>query len=169
MVWAKTKLQIQDDLLRPKTRAEIGFEGPNVERFYKEVPSILLAAFRAGEHELQEKNVNWSAGGKKFSAEWELYKELDKYSFYAIRVRLKGGKGSDGMGKVKITIEGWLRTEYPQDTIWQRSLLYEFMRMFWHTTFYAPRHLKYLADGRRLVGLFIEEVKRLSHDLDQRE
>jgi len=167
MVWAKTKLQIQDDLLRPKTSAEIGYEGPKVERFYKEMPRILLTSFRAGEHELQEKSVNWASGGKKFSAEWELFKELDKYSFIAVRLRLKGGKRDDGTGKVKVIVEGWLRTEYPQDTIWQRSLLYEFLRMFWHTSFYAPRHLRYLADGRRLIGLFIEDVKRLSHDLDR--
>lgn len=167
MVWAKTKLQIQDDLLRPKTSAEIIYEGPKIERFYKELPKMLLSVFRAGEHEIQEKLINWTAGGKKFFAEWELFKELDKYSFYAIRLRLSGKKNDKGMGKVKIVVEGWLRTEYPQDTIWQRSLLYEFLRMFWHTTFYAPRHLRYLAEGRRLIALFIENVKRLTHDLER--
>jgi hypothetical protein len=167
MVWAKTKLLIQDDLLHPEISSKITFEGPNVEIFYREVPKLLISAFRAGAHELQEKEVNWVVGGKKFSANWELYKELDKYSYYAIQVKVVGGK-NEITGKVKVGIKGYLRTEYPQDTIWQKSLLYEFMRMFWHTSFYAPRHLKYLAEGRRLIGIFIEDVKRLTHDMEQR-
>jgi hypothetical protein len=167
MVWAKSKLMIQDDLLRPKTKVSLTFRVPYAERFYKEVPLILLNAFRASEHEIEEKTMAWDTSDNgKFAGEWELYKEIDKYSFYAIRVKLSGQKGDKGTAK--LMLEGWLRTEYPQDTVWQRSLLYEFMRMFWHTSFYAPKHLKYLSEGRRLMGLLIEDLKRLSHALENK-
>ena len=162
MVWAKTKLMIHDDLLRPIPRMTIKFTGPHPEKFYKEVHRLLLTAFRVPEHSIQEKEFSWCKGEtEKFTAKWEVNKDLDKFSYYWVQTTLKGSV-SNGMGKAEITIEGALRTEYPQDTLWQRSLFYEFLRTFWHSTFYTPKRDEFLREGRRMISTFVDMLKGLT-------
>ena len=162
MVWARSKLMIEDDLLSPLPIIKIKFSGPNPERFYKELYNLILVSFRVHEHSVQEKEFQWSKGEtEKFSIAWEMNKDLDKFSYYFVNVRLNG-EMSKGMGKAEVEVEGVLRTEYPQDTLWQRSLLYEVLRMFWHTTFYTSKRDEYLRDGRMLLSLFFNQVKTLA-------
>ena len=159
MVWARSKLMIEDDLLSPLPIVKIKFSGPNPERFYKELYNLILVSFRVHEHSVQEKEFQWSKGEtEKFSIAWEMNKDLDKFSYYFVNVRLNG-EMSKGTGKAEVEVEGVLRTEYPQDTLWQRSLLYEVLRMFWHTTFYTSKRDEYLRDGRMLLSLFFNQVK----------
>ena len=162
MVWARTKLMIEDDLLRPLPVMKIKFSGQNPERFYKEIYKLLLVSFRVSGDSVQEKDFQWSKGEtEKFKISWELNKDLDKFSYYFITVSLSG-ESSKSSGRAEIEVDGALRTEYPQDTIWQRSLIYEIMRMFWHTTFYNNERDEYLKEGRRLLSLFCDQVKALA-------
>ena len=46
MVWARTKLMIHDDLLRPLPKMTIKFTGPNPEKFYKEIYNLVVMSFR---------------------------------------------------------------------------------------------------------------------------
>jgi hypothetical protein len=162
MVWARTKLMIHDDLLKPLPRMKINFVGSNPEKFCKEIYDMLLATFRVSEHSIQEKEFQVVKGDpEKFKIKWEVNKDLDKFSYYWIAVELSG-EVSKGHGKADITIEGALRTEYPQDTFWQRSLLYEFLRMIWHSTFYSSERDEYLREGRVLLSLFINQLKILT-------
>jgi len=69
---------------------------------------------------------------------------------------------SKGHGKADIEVEGALRTEYPQDTMWQKSLFYEFLRMAWHTMFYASKRDEYLRDGRVLLSFFVDQLKAMT-------
>ena len=162
MVWARAKLMIEDDLLSPLPVVRIKFAGQNPERFYKEMYNLMLLSFRVHEHSIQEKDFQWSKGEtEKFSIRWEVNKDLDKFSYYFVEVRLNGEMAKN-TGKVEIEVEGLLRTEYPQDTFWQRSLIYEILRMFWHTTFYGSKRDEYLREGRRLMSLFCDQVKTLT-------
>jgi len=162
MVWARTKLMIHDDLLRPIPKIVMKIEGRHPQKFYKEIYNLMLTNFRVSEHSIQEKEFQWSKGDpEKFKIKWELDKDLDKFSYYWIEVSLEG-EVSKSMGKVKIEVEGALRTEYPQDTFWQRSLLYEFLRMIWHTTFYSSKRDDYLREGRLLLSSFVNELRVLS-------
>jgi hypothetical protein len=162
MVWARTKLMIHDDLLRPLNRVTVRFEGPNPQRFYKEIHDLLLVVFRVSEHSIQEKEFHWTKGTpEKFKVKWELDKDLDKFSYYWINVELSG-EVSKAHGKAEIVVDGGLRTEYPQDTFWQRSLLYEFLRMFWHSTFYSSQRDVFLREGRLLLSSFINELRVLT-------
>ncbi len=161
MVWARTKLVIQDDLLRPSNVITLSYKGKNPERFYREVPKLAAAVFRVRESEIQEKKFSWSEGDPvKFKVSWEIDKELDGLSYYHILIDLKG-ESSKGFGKVSISIEGALRTEYPQDTVWQKSVIYEMLRIVWHKTFYHGKRSEYLEEGRRLMAIFVEELKKL--------
>ena len=168
MAWARTKLMIHDDLLRPVPNIVMKIEGPHPQRFYKEIYNLMLVNFRVSEHSIQEKEFTWSKGNpEKFKIKWEIDKDLDKFSYYWIEVTLEG-QVSGSAGKVKIDIDGALRTEYPQDTMWQKSLFYEFLRMIWHSTFYSSKRDEFLREGRLLLSSFINEIRVLASVQDGR-
>jgi hypothetical protein len=165
MVWARKKLMIQDDLLKPRNKIEINYSGPNPERFYEEIPKLVMSVFKVSENDIHEKKFVWSHGEpQRFKVEWEITKDLDMFSYYYIEISLSGSS-SKGIGTVNITIEGLLRTEYPQDTFWQRSFIYEVFRMFWHRSFYVSKRQSYVLEGRRLILLLAEEIKRFARTL----
>jgi hypothetical protein len=162
MVWARTKLMIQDDLLRPLPNITMRIEGHNPQKFYKEIYNLMMVNFRVSEHSIQEKEFNWSKGNpEKFKIKWQVQKDLDKFSYYWIEITLEG-ELSKSAGKVKIVVDGSLRTEYPQDTFWEKSLLYEFLRMLWHSTFYSSKRDEFLREGRLLLSSFINELRALA-------
>jgi hypothetical protein len=163
MVIARTKMVIQDDLLKPWPKATIQYAGPDPSRFYKEIPKLLQAVFRVHPGEIQEKKFSWSKGEtEKFGIKWEMDKNLDRNSYYQVVVELKGSE-SKGEGKADMIIDGALRTEYPQDTIWERSLLYEFLRIAYHKMFYWSKREQMIREGSRLLATFLEDLKRLAH------
>ncbi len=163
MVWARSKITIQDDLFRPRPRVTLHYTGPNPEKFYYDFPNIIATIFRISHENIQERNFKWEKGDPlKFSVKWEMFSDIDKYSHFYVLVSLDG-TSSKGFGTATATLEAYLRTEYPQDTVWHRSIVYEFIRMFWHSSFYAARREHLLIEGRRLAGLMLEEVKRLMH------
>lgn len=162
MVWARTKLMIEDALLRPVPKVVMKFHGPNPQKFYKEIYNLILINFRVSEHSIQEKEFHWSKGNpEKFKIKWEMNKDLDKFSYYIVEVSLEG-ESSKSVGSVKIEIDGALRTEYPQDTFWQKSLFYEFMRMIWHSTFYSSKRDEFLREGRMLLSNLVNEIRVLT-------
>ncbi|MEM5804717.1 MAG: hypothetical protein QXU82_02620 [Candidatus Aenigmatarchaeota archaeon] len=162
MVIARTKMVIQDDLLKPWPKATVSYAGPNAERFYKEIPKLLQSVFRVHPGDIQEKKFSWSKGEpEKFSVKWEMDKNLDRNSYYQVTVELKGTGGKEG--KAEIVVDGALRTEYPQDTVWERSLLYEFLRVFWHRIFYWSKREQMIREGSRLLAVYLENLKRLAH------
>lgn len=165
-VWApRTKLTIDDDLLRPNPKVTLKFAIANPKKFYHLIPKIATSVFRTDEHHIQEKKTSWSRGEpEKFKINWELMKEIDRFSFYAVDISLEGSVGKDG-GDLKIDIEGSLRTEYPQDTVWERSLLHEMLRVFWHRAFYTEKRDRFMVEGRRMMALLVEEIKKAAHDL----
>jgi hypothetical protein len=161
MVWARTKIMMHDDLLRPWPRLTLNYSGPTPERLYKEVPDLLCSIFRIPQAHLHEKKFSWSKGEpEKFKVAWEAEKPLDKWSYLWLEISLEG-KASKGSGDATVVLEGALRTEYPQDTLWEKSLLYEIMRVFWHRTFYTATRTRYHDEGRRLMSEFISHLKTL--------
>lgn len=163
MVMARTKLMIQDYIQRPWIKTKIRFKGVTPERFYEEIPKVMMNIFRVHYGQIQEKLLSWEKGDpQRFDVTWEMDKELDKFSYYFIRVKFSG-KSSKGIGEAEFTIDALLRTEYPQDTYWEKSLLYEFLRMLWHNIFYKSKREEYIKEGRRLIAMFIEDIKRITH------
>ena len=162
MVYARTKLMMEDDLLRPSPVVNIHFTGKHPDRFYKEIPNMIRTFFRVPSQSIQEKRFEWHKGEpEKFSMAWEVDKDLDKFSYLWIEVKLKGHI-SKTEGEVEISVEGSVRTEYSQDTMWQKSLLYEIMRMFWHSTFYSSKRHEYVIDGRRMMANFVHALKTMT-------
>ena len=162
MVWARTKLMLQDDLMKPRPVITFNFEGPDPEKFYHEIPSLLAKRFRITEHSIQERKFQWTKGDpEKFKIVWEVNKDIDRYSYYWIEVSLEGSS-SKNHGKAAINITGALRTEYLQDTIWEKSILYEVMRMVWHSTFYNRKREIFMQEGRKNISSFMDDIKSLT-------
>ena len=91
-------------------------------------------------------------------------KDIDRFSYYMVELELEGSE-SKGVGSAKLSLkDGILRTEYPQDTVWERSLLYELLRIVWSKMFYWGKRERYIRDGRRMIAEFIEEVKKVMHE-----
>jgi len=165
MVFARTKLLIQDDLMRPRPVFRINYTGPRPTKLYKEIPEILASVFRVHVGQIQEKQISWTKGDpEKFRVLWEMDKDIDRFTYVMIELELDGSE-SKGVGSAKLSLkDGILRTEYPQDTVWERSLLYELLRVFWSKVFYWHKREQYIRDGRRQIAEFIEEVKKVMHE-----
>jgi len=170
MVIARTKLLLQDDLLKPRPVFRLNFTGPKPVRFYKEIPDILAAAFRVDVGQIQEKYIKWDKGDpQKFRILWEMDKDLDQFSYYMIELELAGSE-SKGQGSISVSLkDGILRTEYPQDTVWERSLLYEVLRLVWHRMFYSQKREEWIRDGRRMLAVFIDELKKVMHEYEEKD
>ena len=67
--------------------------------------------------------------------------------------------GNGKEGEVSVEIVGVLRTEYPQDNIWERTIFYEIARTFWHKIFYQERREKYMDICREISTKFRNELK----------
>jgi len=174
-IFARTKLLIHDDCLTPQAPFTImEYKGPNPQNLYNKIKELLVSIWRVDPSDIQEREFSWdrSSGVEKFKVRFEATKDLDTFSFFYITVSLSGeAKHSREFGKegsAKIEFEPWLRTEYPQDTIWQRSLIYEMLRMLWHKLIYQSTRLRYLQECRELSERFAEEIKSFLNALPKR-
>jgi hypothetical protein len=172
-VFARKKLVIHEDCLSPapgsitpgRSFITLNYTGPNPQNLYHQIKKLLNTIFKIDESEIQEKEVRWDRSKTKeeFSVKFEMMKDLDLNSFIHINVELSGtAKSSKEFGKegnAKIKIEPFLRTEYPQDTFWQRSLIYEMFRMFYHRVIYKETREKYKKKCVELVKHFQSELK----------
>ncbi len=164
MPLARARLLIHDDIIQPRPQINLHFSGVNPTIFYHELPKIISSVFRMHAGALQEKKSQYTKGDtEKVKVSWEGFKDLDKFSFYQIELELEGSAPKGGVGTAAVQIKAGLRTEYPQDTYWERSLLYEVLRMFWHTMFYQSKREDWLKEGRRLVAVFTDQVKKLAY------
>jgi len=170
--FARTKLLISEDCVRPgHPILTLNYNGPNPQELYKKCKELFFTIWKVHPSEVQEREFTWdrSAGTEKFSVKFEVTKDLDVFSFMLVRVNLSGeAKHSRQFGKegvAKIDIEAMMRTEYPQDTLFQRSLFYEMFRVFWHKVVYEDQRKKWLTDCRETTFRFLEEVKSFLNTL----
>jgi hypothetical protein len=166
MVFARAKIMIHDYCLEEKPVAlTLNYTGPNPQLAIKKYVELLKLVFRVSDSEIQEKIFNWDRSGKeeKFYIEFEVRKDLDKITYIFVQGILDGSiRPSEEFGKeghVRIRIRGAIRAEYPQDTFWQKSIVYEFFRVLYHKLIYVGLWEKYMADCREMLKLFIDEMK----------
>jgi len=164
-IFARTKLLIHDYCLFPVPYATFNYAGPNPQNAYEYLKKVFITIFNVDEREIQEREFRWDrVGGEDvFHVRWEIIKDLDTFSFLHVVVALDGrAKPSKEVGKegtARVRIEGRIRTEYPQETIWQRSLLYEMFRVFYHKVIYDTTRKRYIQECRAQLGRFSEELR----------
>ncbi|OYT42664.1 MAG: hypothetical protein B6U78_00600 [Candidatus Aenigmarchaeota archaeon ex4484_224] len=180
-IFARTKLVIQDDCFSYTpgspypgiSYATINYEGPNPHKIYPIIKKIVAQQLQVDERDIQEKEVNWdrSSEVERFSFSIEAVKEFDSFTYMYIKVDVKGeakpSKNFEREGKLNIKIEPILRTEYPQDTMWQRSIFYEFFRMLFHKLIYKDTRLRYLEKCRDLGIRLQLEIKKFLNTLSE--
>lgn len=167
MVFARTKMVMEDNCFEEEPGAiAMTFVGPNVSRLYKKMYDTMKSVFHVPDSQIQETDYSWGKGKaeEKFKVIWWLHKDMDIFTYLYIKFTLSG-KGNSSAGKAEIGVKGYLRSEYPQDTVWQRSLFYEMMRSFWHRMFYRKRREEYAEDCRHSVILFQNKLKEFFEEL----
>lgn len=182
-IFARTKLIIHEDCLAlpgttspfpGKKTITLEYKGPNPQIAYYQAKKILASITKVPENQIIERDVSWDRSGEEenFSVTFDVIKDMDKFSFIQISVSIKGSaKPSKEFGKegsLSITIDGILRTEYPQDTLWQRSLIYEIFRTFFHKFIYEGTRKKYRDECVSLMLQLHEELKEFLNVLPKR-
>jgi len=126
---------------------------------------VLVDDLKIPRENVQEKAFNWDRNGKteRFSASIEVVKDFDKFSYMDLDIKLSGSvKPSEEFGKegtVTIVLEGIVRTEYPQDTMWERSFIYEIFRSFYHKVFYQEKRKRWVSQCRDWMLYIQNEMK----------
>jgi hypothetical protein len=171
MVFARTKLVLEDNCFEEEPgTVTIRLVGPHVTKLYTRMYELMKSVFNVTDSDIQETMYQWGKGkGKeKFSVTWWLHKDMDIFSYFYIRFRLKG-QGNGETGTATIEVRGLLRSEYPQDTVWQRSLFYEMLRTFWHRAFYHRKREEYAEECRHSVILFQKKIHEIFKRLKEGE
>lgn len=166
-IFARTKMILQDDCwsIAAQPILNLKYEGPNPHLAYQKIRELFRTVLNINEMErVQEKEFVWNRKGKKeeFNVSWDAVKDLDRFSYIFFRISMNGSaeETENGKeGKLNISIEGYLRTEYPQDTIWERSIFYEIIRMFLHKVVYYDKRREYQDLCRSLMSRFTNELK----------
>jgi len=164
-IFARAKLLLENRCLTYRPRMEFSYSGPNPDKAYPKLIDILNKSLNVPRENIQEKNFMWdrSKPEEKFSASFEVIKDFDKFTYMYLEISMRGSlKPSKEFGKegtVSFTIEGILRTEYPQDTLWERSFFYEIFRTLYHKAFYEERRYKWLLECRDSLLQIQNELK----------
>jgi len=164
-VFARTKLLIHDYCFYPVPYATFNYSGPNPQKAYEYMKKLFVSILNVDEREIQEREFKWDRIGEEenFHIQWEIVKDLDTFTFQYVTVSLDGkavvNKQFGKEGNIRVRIEPRIRTEYPQETVWQRSLLYEMFRVFYHRVIYDSTRKRYLENCRVEMGRFNEELR----------
>ena len=167
MVFARSKLVLEDNcFIEDPGTVEIRFVGSNVTKIYSKMYEMMKSVFGVSDSDIQETEYSWgkTEKGDKFKVRWWIHKDMDLFTYLYIRADL-AGEGSPELGNAKIVMRGLLRSEYPQDTLWQRSLFYEMMRTFWHRVFYHKKREEYAEECRHSTILFMNKMKEFCNTL----
>lgn len=164
-VFARSKLLIEEKCLTYRPKMTFSYSGPNPQKSYQKIVDILVKDLSIPRGNLQEKGFQWDRSGKheKFKVAFEVIKDFDKFTYLYLEIDMDGEvKPSKEFGKeghVSITMQGTVRTEYPQDTAWERSYIYEMFRTFFHKVFYHDKVKRYVAQCRDWMLYIADEMK----------
>ncbi len=156
-IFARTKLTIEEGCMLPSPRVRLDYSGPNPQKIYPKVMEILKTNLKFKPENIQEKEYKWDRSGvpEKFSASLEAFKEFDRFTYAIFWIDVNGSirpsKEFGKEGEATIVIDGSIRTDYPQDTIWQKSLFYEAFRVFWHRVFYQEKRYQFREQCRDII------------------
>jgi hypothetical protein len=164
-IFARTKITIEEDCMLPTPKIWVSYSGPNPQKVYPKMIEVLKSGLKIKPENIQEKEFKWDRVGvpEKFSGAIEAFKEFDRFTYMLMMIDFSGSvrpsKQFGKEGEVKIVIDAVIRTDYPQDTVWEKSLIYEMFRTFWHKVFYQERRYKFREDCRQNMLTLQSELK----------
>lgn len=131
---------------------EYNYQGKNAEKLVKFVKKLIQSIFVPTTW--QQKEINIKDGEQAYT--WFIFKDLDYYTYFRVDVEMKI---SEKEGKVKIKLsEPVIVTEYPQETYWQKTFIYEILRVIWHNLFYNKKVEEYLESYKLKISCFEEKL-----------
>ena len=125
MVFARTKLVMEDNCyVEDPGFITIKYVGPHISKLYNKMYDAMKMIFRVSDADIQESAYSWGKGKEteKYKIRWWIHKDMDLYTYLFVRMDLSAD-GNEKIGNATISVKGLLRTEYPQDTIWQRPYI----------------------------------------------
>ncbi len=167
-IFARTKMVLQEECFNfagPELVLE--YRGPDPQLAYSKIRESFLTIFGVKETErVQEKEYTWNRSGKKetFKVSWHITKDMDRFSYLYYKIKMSGFAEQTKNGKegeLKLQVVSYLRTEYPQDNVLERSIFYEIARVFWHKVFYQEKRWEYMDVCRTLANNFKNEIRSL--------
>jgi hypothetical protein len=165
-IFARTKMVLQDDCFDFATpEMSLKYKGKDPQLAYNKIKELFWTVFGVKEGErVQESDYTWDKkdGRETFSVSWMITKDMDRLSYLFFKVKMKGYAEETKNGKegeVNVEVAGVIRTEYPQDNIWERTIFYEMARVFWHKIFYQEKRAKYQDICRDISTKFKNELK----------
>jgi hypothetical protein len=165
--FVRTKLVLEDNCFEEEPgNVEMKLIGPGVTKLYSKMYELIRSVFGIPDADIQETTSSWGKGkegAEKFKVRWWAHKDMDMFSYLYIRIDLAGEGNSEGVAK--ITVRPLLRSEYPQDTVWQRSLFYEMLRTFWHRVFYYRKREQYAEQCRHMTNMLMTKIKEFFDSL----
>lgn len=170
-IQARMKMMIEEEIYPPKGAAKgsprsiLTYIGPRAAKLYPKTREIAKNVFNVTDSDMHEEIFDWGKGEKeKFAVRFYIHRELDKFTYFYLRFDVKG-QGTEKSGKGSVTIRPLLRTEYPQDTFWQRTIFYEMLRVFWHRGFYHNKRREYIWEGRNLLAMLQTQLREYFKEL----
>lgn len=158
-------LRIEDSsdieiLLRPKNI-------PNPQDVYTEFVDILRMRCNIDKDDINEKKYEHEKKGETESiyVEVESFKPLDKFSQIVIEaditidMRPASGEEYDYVGDLEIDVEGNVRTEYPQESALQKSILWHAFRVFYEKVLYGDIKENYMKKCNKYMRRIRDELK----------
>ncbi len=152
------KWVLDDDCLVPASTIRIDFKGTNPFRFYRDIRTVLREVLEIRGKDIWERDFRWdfAVEPRKFFVKVAAKKSFDNWTAAYFELTFQGTQPSDLIkeGEMVIFVYSKLRTEAPNDTIWQKSSMYKGMRWLYFRTFYN--------DARRiLLNKCIGETNRI--------
>lgn len=158
-------LLMEDDCLAPRHYLELEYNGPNPFKVYMASKPILRKIFEVETKDLWERDFRWDIAGDPHTFYIKIYidKSLDRFTSMSVEIIFQGWQPSDPnkVGKVKIKLGGVIKTRFPQNTYFQRSLFYRWFIWFYTRYFYNETRRNHLLKCRR----WIEELRETYMEL----
>lgn len=157
------KLRIEDSSdIEPHLRIK---NIPNPHKVYAEIEDII--EYRIGIEDINEEKYEHKKGGKEeeVHVEIEAVKPLDKFTKIVISVEIDTTlkpvhkEDIEYIGNIEIEAEGKVRTEYPQETALQKSILWDAFRSFYEKTLYGDIKENYMKMCNKYMRTLRDEIK----------
>ncbi len=156
---------LEDDCLVPDRQIRIDYKGPNPFRLYAIVPQLLRAIWEIRGKDVWEREFRWGSEDdpRMFFSRFIARKTYDNWSKVYMEIIMQGKQHSDPNkeGEVTITIKGILRTESPNNTIFQRSSIYKSFRWLYFRSLYNDVRRNLIDECAIRIGDLSNEIRRV--------
>lgn len=140
---------------------------PNPHHIYREIKDVLIMRCRLKDDHINEKRYIHEKGQKeeKIHAFIEAWRQMDKFTRVALEVTVEmvlrpvHKEDIEYIGDINLKIEGFVRTEYPQRTAMQKSILWDAFRTFYEKVLYGDIRENMMDLCRKYVKILDNELR----------